>query len=281
MSLRKLFFSKSWRNKDDFPTYEYREEQVREDIQLLHDETQQAFNQLIDDLDASEVPFESSTAVPADTVQGAIENVQSQLADVAAGSIPARSVGGESLKESAVGTDELADGSVTGDKIAARAVEGGHIALSTIKGENLEDGTVTNAKLAAGVLPGKADLDDGVVARSQLRFRVKLAPSTEYTLTPADMGSVLICRYVMHTDPSGSYPAPHNFTIPNNDLILPGAVVVLACAGSEGINISAADGVAMYTTGGQYIGVYNIEDDGSTVILIKVSSSEWFVGTLV
>lgn len=50
MSLQRLEFSKDWTDRGDFPTYQASEEQVRRDMQLLHDETKAAFNQLVDNL---------------------------------------------------------------------------------------------------------------------------------------------------------------------------------------------------------------------------------------
>ena len=52
---------------------------------------------LIPALIAGNLPFTTSTAIPAETVQAAIENVQSQLANVSAGSLPNNSVGMEKL----------------------------------------------------------------------------------------------------------------------------------------------------------------------------------------
>lgn len=98
--LTKLRFSKSWNSKADFPTYEMREEQVRADIQLLHDETQTAFNNLVDDLEslsAENIPFESSTEVPASNLQEAVENVQQQVAEAATAEIPNGSITDEKL----------------------------------------------------------------------------------------------------------------------------------------------------------------------------------------
>ena len=46
----KYQFSKDWRNPTDFPTVETNEAQVREDLQLLHEETKQALWSLIDEL---------------------------------------------------------------------------------------------------------------------------------------------------------------------------------------------------------------------------------------
>jgi len=53
MALSKLYFTKVWTNKSDFPTVETREDQVRSDIQLLHNETQEAFNELVDVLNTA------------------------------------------------------------------------------------------------------------------------------------------------------------------------------------------------------------------------------------
>lgn len=39
-----LTFSKNWTNAEDFPTYEASEEQVRADMQLLHNETRDYIN---------------------------------------------------------------------------------------------------------------------------------------------------------------------------------------------------------------------------------------------
>lgn len=44
MALSKISFSKNWTNPDDFPTYEGTESKVREDMQLLHDETKEFIN---------------------------------------------------------------------------------------------------------------------------------------------------------------------------------------------------------------------------------------------
>lgn len=98
--LTKLWFSKTWLSKENFPTYEMREDQVRADMQYLHDETQTAFNNLVDDLEslsAENIPFTSSTAVPASDVQSAIVNVQQQIAEASAATIPNASITDEKL----------------------------------------------------------------------------------------------------------------------------------------------------------------------------------------
>lgn len=55
---------------------------------------------LIPALIAGNLPFTASTAIQAETVQAAIENVQLQLANVSAGSLPNNSVGMEKLSKS-------------------------------------------------------------------------------------------------------------------------------------------------------------------------------------
>ena len=75
-----------------------------------------AINKLIAALGAStaagNIGFARSTGVPADTVQGAIENVQSQIAGVALGSIPDGSITAQQLAASAVTAGKVAPGAI-------------------------------------------------------------------------------------------------------------------------------------------------------------------------
>ena len=75
-----------------------------------------AINKLIAALGAStaagNIGFARSTEVPADNVQDAIENVQSQIAGVALGSIP----------DGSITAQQLAGGAVTAGKVADRAL---------------------------------------------------------------------------------------------------------------------------------------------------------------
>ena len=74
------------------------------DLKAKFDEAGLALQQYINEvlipaLIAGNLPFKTSTAIPAETVQAAIENVQSQLANVSAGSLPNNSVGMEKLSK--------------------------------------------------------------------------------------------------------------------------------------------------------------------------------------
>ena len=78
-----------------------------------------AINKLIAALGAStaagNIGFARSTNVPADNVQDAIENVQSQIAGVALGSIPDGSITAQQLAASAVTAEKVADGALVID----------------------------------------------------------------------------------------------------------------------------------------------------------------------
>ena len=74
--MRKLEFSKDWRNPVDFPTYELDEARVREDMQLLHNETKEVLNEMVDVM-ASETAAGNIGTTPIEGVLG--ENVQEVL----------------------------------------------------------------------------------------------------------------------------------------------------------------------------------------------------------
>ncbi|MDD6188839.1 MAG: hypothetical protein PUB32_04590 [Clostridiales bacterium] len=79
--MKKLEFTKSWLNKNDFPTYEESEEQVRRDMQSLHDEARDALNALIDALSAPTAASELGAVAP-DGLSG--RTVQALIGELAA-----------------------------------------------------------------------------------------------------------------------------------------------------------------------------------------------------
>lgn len=99
---------------------------------------------------ARNVGFEKTTAVNADNVQDAIENVQSQIADVSQSGIADASITAAKIADGAVGTAAIADDAVTAGKLAMRAVDTDAIKWGAVDAYRLKDAAVTEAKLANG-----------------------------------------------------------------------------------------------------------------------------------
>lgn len=81
---------------------------------------------------ARNVGFEKTTAVNADNVQDAIENVQSQIAGVSQGGIA----------DGAVTTEKIADGAVTSEKIESGAIQKKHFTSGALQ-EDIPDDELT------------------------------------------------------------------------------------------------------------------------------------------
>ena len=121
---------------------------------------------------ARNVGFEKTTAVNADNVQDAIENVQRQIAGVSQSGIADASVTAEKIADGAVGTaaiaddavtaEKIADGAVgtaaiaddavTADKLAMSAVDADAIKWGAVDAYRLKDAAVTEQKLANGAV---------------------------------------------------------------------------------------------------------------------------------
>ena len=99
---------------------------------------------------ARNVGFEKTTAVNADNVQDAIENVQSQIADVSQSGIADASITAAKIAAGAVGTAAIADDAVTAGKLAMSAVDTDAIKWGAVDAYRLKDAAVTEAKLANG-----------------------------------------------------------------------------------------------------------------------------------
>lgn len=168
MALNFFNFTKSWRNKNDFPTYESNETKVRDDMQSLFDELKDGLNGLITNLFAGNIPFNATSAVAADNVQDAIEEVQSQIVDIVIDQLPDNSVTSAKLADEAVTEDKIADGAVTADKLDDSALD------------------------------GKADLVNGVLKGSQ-NAREIVSVDTPRTLALTDSGKLLIVESATKT----------------------------------------------------------------------------------
>lgn len=101
---------------------------------------------------ARNVGFEKTTAVNADNVQDAIENVQRQIAGVSQSGIADASVTAEKIADGAVGTAAIADDAITADKLAMGAVDTDAIKRGAVDTYRLKDAAVTEAKLANGAV---------------------------------------------------------------------------------------------------------------------------------
>jgi hypothetical protein len=81
MSIEQFSFSKSWRDREAFPTYEDDETQVRDDLQCLHDELAAYVNEtVVPRLNADESGIQQNTQ--------AISDLQTAVAGVTLGQIP-------------------------------------------------------------------------------------------------------------------------------------------------------------------------------------------------
>lgn len=116
MAFDEFDYSRKWTDPADFPTYEYDEGTVRDDMQALFDEIRDAFNDF---------------ATQADTD---ITELQGAIDDIEAGQVP--------------------DGSIDDHKLAPNSVTSAHIVNGTIKSEDIMDGTIEAKKLAEKSVPG-------------------------------------------------------------------------------------------------------------------------------
>lgn len=98
--VQNLSFTKSWQNREDFPTYEDNEDQVRADLQFLFDEIRDYLNQKVLPAVNSIAAVEISAA-SGGTVQGALNTLRHDLEQAVMGVVP--------------------DGSITPAKLSAEA----------------------------------------------------------------------------------------------------------------------------------------------------------------
>jgi hypothetical protein len=100
MAVRPLAFTKSWMSKEDFPTFEENETQVRTDMEELHVQTRDYINNtLIADIKAPNIPMEPIDGVNTQSVQSAVANLQTNIIEIVADPrfLPDASVSAEKL----------------------------------------------------------------------------------------------------------------------------------------------------------------------------------------
>ena len=134
---------------------------------------------------ARNVGFEKTTAVNADNVQDAIENVQRQIAGVSQGGIADGAVTAEKIADGAVGTAAIADGAVTEGKIGYYAVTEQKIASKAVTGEKIADRTINSAKMGDASVTERA-LCAGAVTNDKVGYK---ALGEEISVTPSFMKS--------------------------------------------------------------------------------------------
>ena len=139
---------------------------------------------------AKNIGFAPTTAVNKTNVQDAIENVQSQIADVSQSGIADASVTAAKIADGAVGTAALADAAVTYDKIKDKAVGSTKLAdngvsakkitSNAVQERHIFDGSVTEGKIGYGAVTANK-ISDGAVTQSKLAAEsvssAKLAPN--------------------------------------------------------------------------------------------------------
>ena len=100
-NIPELEYERVWTNRQDFKTYEDSEDEVRADLQYHPNVIKDYINQWLlpnlNTIDAADLSFESSEAVPATTVQDAIENVQEQLVGITQDGVANQSITAEKL----------------------------------------------------------------------------------------------------------------------------------------------------------------------------------------
>lgn len=156
---------------------------------------------------AKNIGFAPTTAVNKTNVQDAIENVQSQVADVSHSGIADASVTAAKIADGAVGTAALADAAVTYDKIKDKAVGSAKladngvsakkIASNAVQERHIFDGSVTQSKLAAESV-SSAKLAPNAVTNEKVgdKALVESLPVTASSGVAESAVTVQSCKFV-------------------------------------------------------------------------------------
>lgn len=107
-------FTKDWKDSDDFPTREYSEDQVREDIQYLFDEIKDYLNTI---------------------VVAALSDHDTRIASLGGGG----QVEHDIIADYAIEENNIADGSITELKYAQDSIPSGVLQDESVKSDNFDE----------------------------------------------------------------------------------------------------------------------------------------------
>lgn len=262
MPLNKLKYTKDWRNPDDFPTYSSDETQIRADMQLLFDEVCTALNKLIDDLDASEIPFSPTPEIQAADVRQALIAIQNQIAQIVLGILPDNSITEQKIMPKAITEGKMADMSVGTRALKDKAVTEPKLGDSAVSTRAIKNGAVTREKMAKGAYDDKANLVNGRVVAEELTRAVKYVVKS-YTLVLDDL------RKIVAVNPT----EPVTVTIPGNvDVAFPaGAEIDILSRSSNKITIQGGSGVTVVGP------ISMLSNPGDRARLVKIGVNEWSI----
>lgn len=183
---------------------------------------------------ARNVGFEKTTAVNADNVQDAIENVQSQIAGVSQGGIADASITTVKIADGAVGTAAIADDAVTADKLAMSAVDTDAIKWGAVDTNSLKDAAVTEKKLANGAV---TESKIGYYAVTEQKIASKAVTGekiADRTINSAKMGDASVteralCAGAVTNDKVGDKALVESLQVTASSDVAESAVTVQSC----------------------------------------------------
>ena len=162
MAFTHFDYSKTWRSPEDFPTFEYEEEKVRDDMQILFDEIRDAFNTFGASIQEEVDEVTSGTVADGAITAAKIANGAVGTGKIANGAVTADKIGANAIVES-----KIANGAVTSDKIGANAIIESKIANGAVTTAKIDDGAVTTSKINNGAVTTEK-LNDGAVTSAKI-----------------------------------------------------------------------------------------------------------------
>lgn len=183
---------------------------------------------------ARNVGYEKTTAVNADNVQDAIENVQSQIAGVSQGGIADGAITTAKIADGAVGTAAIADDAVTADKLAMSAVDTDAIKWGAVDAYRLKDAAVTEAKLSNGAVTESKIGYYAVTEQKIARKAVTGEKIADRTINSAKMGDASVteralCAGAVTNDKVGYKALVESLPVTASSGVAESAVTVQSC----------------------------------------------------